>query len=58
MELLQRFKGSETKRLLKSKAKTCQSPGNSQEDQLVLEVQGRLAWGKIKGNYGVYIYLL
>ena len=56
-ELLQGFKDSKMKCLLRSKAKTYQSPEGSQEGQLVLEVQGRLAWEKIKENYGVYICL-
>ena len=28
-----------------------------QEDGLMLVVQGRLAWGKVRENYGVYILL-
>ena len=58
MELLQGFKDSRMKRLLRSKAKTYQSLEGSQESQLMLEVQGRPAWGKIKENYGVYVCLL
>ena len=45
------------KHLLRSKVETYQSLGESQGSQLVLEVRGRLAWGKIRGNHKVYVRL-
>ena len=58
MELLQRFKGSKRESAYsKVRQRLIEVQGESREDGLMLVVQGRLAWGKVRENYGVYIHL-
>ena len=47
-EIVQRFKGSERSTYSEVRRRLVEIWRRSQGDQLVLEVQGRLAWGKIE----------
>ena len=54
-ELLKGSRVQGQEHLLKSKARTYRNSGEPKDDGLVLVVQGRLAWGKVNKNDGVYI---
>ena len=53
---VQRFKDKSTYSKVRQELKEIWE--ESRDDRLVLEVQGRLAWGKVEENYGVYILQL
>ena len=55
--MLRGFKGSRGSAYSEVRQRLVEIQRKSQEGQLVLEVQGRLAWGNIRGNHRVYIHL-